>query len=88
MEEVLSVHENNQPLVTVFPNPTTQWLNIRVKKKAIYSITISDAMGKSVFRKENVFTNEVGLDVAELFGGVYTITLNGAIQYSCKFVKE
>jgi hypothetical protein len=82
----LSVADNLQSVVSIFPNPADD--NLFIKIPAVISITdvkIYDTLGKSIY--VNIIDNQV--NVSNLNGGVYFIkinTLQGSL--TMKFVKK
>ncbi len=63
------------PTVHVFPNPATDEIRVQTQEGAEY-IELSDATGKLIERIA-VINPSVMMDVCELPGGVYLITVCG-----------
>lgn len=71
----------------VFPNPTTNFLNIKnAKKSEISNIKIRNILGKTVLEINN---NSDFIDVQKLSDGIYTIQISSdGINYQKKFIKN
>jgi len=84
-ECALSIGDNAFELdVTIYPNPTDNYLFIEGNKNPI-SISIYNLLGKKVMSAKN--TNKV--DVKELSSGVYIINISDGIgQTNRKFIKH
>lgn len=80
---VLSVSNSDLQTVSIFPNPTKDFLNFEGLNTEI-NVTVFDVLGKQVIDK-NLSVGEK-LDVSVLVSGIYTIKLNDKI--STKFIKE
>lgn len=84
-EEVLSTQENKKNTFEVYPNPTSDFININTKEK-IYNVEIYDATGKKVLAELN--TNSK-IDVRKLLKGVYYIRINTDTKsLTSKFIKN
>ena len=83
--DALSLVDNNFELeVTIYPNPTDNYLFIEGNENPI-SITIYNLLGAKVIAKSN--TDKI--DVSELSKGVYIINISdGVSQTNKKFVKN
>ena len=72
--------------VTIFPNPISNELNIRVADFENVSYQMFDATGKLV--KQNILTGEITVvDVQQFATGMYTITLLNGNQDFLKTIK-
>jgi hypothetical protein len=82
--EALSLSEVEQNSVSVYPNPTTNRINIKIQG-TIDSIEVYDVMGMRVAQNKN--TN--GIDLNNLKSGVYflNITDNGKLTTK-KVIKQ
>jgi len=70
--------------ISVYPNPTNNYLFIEGNKNSI-SVSIYNLLGKKVMSVKN--TNRV--DVRDLSNGVYTIRISdGVSQTDRKFIKN
>ena len=83
--EALSLVDNNFELeVTIYPNPTDNYLFIEGNENPI-SITIYNLLGAKVIAKSN--TDKI--DVSELSKGVYIINISDGVgQTNRKFIKN
>jgi hypothetical protein len=79
-----NINENN--LISIYPNPAHDKLNIVVNQKQ-FDIEVRNALGQLVIKQAT--TNAKQLDITELVSGVYILqlTANGAV-YTVMFVKE
>lgn len=81
------------PMIMIFPNPTSDVINIQMNKGDYKHIKIMDIQGKLV--KEKILTekeNEITLDIKDLSSGEYVLLLqsssSGYNDVSYKFIKE
>lgn len=69
----------------IYPNPTSDFININIKEK-INNVEIYDATGRKVFVDTN-FNNKI--DVRKLLKGVYYIRINTDVKsLTSKFIKN
>jgi hypothetical protein len=80
---VLSVSDVQFQNLTIYPNPTKDYLTFEGFNTNI-NVTVYDVLGKQV-RVKNV-TNGETLNVSELAAGIYTIKINNEV--TSKFIKE
>ena len=70
----------NETEVSVYPNPASSMVNIEIlsqNKKEMVTITLYDAIGKSVYTTTvNSENNKVQLDINELESGIYTVSVS------------
>jgi hypothetical protein len=87
VDQCASITENNTILLSVFPNPATNQLNIAVEGNSKPAgMTITDINGRTV-RSFEAFTNQI--DISNLNSGTYFIsitTMNGISK--TMFIKE
>lgn len=73
---------------TLFPNPTSNLLNINISEKqesGKYEIELYDINGKKLNRTNLMFTkNNSTLDVSDLELGIYFVKMNGIMKYFIK----
>lgn len=88
-QDALSVkQENLNDLVdvNVFPNPTSEFINIQVDNQQIKNIKIFNLIGKEVFTAE---TNNQPINVSELSKGIYIVKVKTDKKiFSKKIVKK
>ena len=56
---------------SVYPNPTTDWINIHSGRSGYARIQINDAIGREMYR--GVFTNELSLPILDWHKGFYYV---------------
>jgi hypothetical protein len=64
---------------TIYPNPTSEVLNIRTSTFVNVTYTLYDAQGKLVMQ-DMLFAEQTPIQVSQLAPGSYSLTLNNAIQ--------
>lgn len=83
-----SVSEIQQSGVQVYPNPTSDFLNIISKNGNIGKIEFIDATGRVVF-SENANGSQMRIDTRDLSQGVYLVVFqNGENFTSSRFIKR
>ena len=63
----------------LYPNPTTNILNIAMKSGNIQSVSVSDMLGKIILSKV-VNNNLTEIDLSELSAGIYLVKVSAAGQ--------
>lgn len=83
MTQVYGKTSASSAMVTVYPNPANEMLNVTLSENG--SISILDASGKTVFEKVsvNAFQNNE-INVANLSSGIYTLKVNSASKVTIK----
>ena len=76
----------------MFPNPTTDILNVQLKSDEIFieSIDVFNVHGKQIINFSNpVYGNQVKLDMSQLSQGIYFLRLRSG-QYAAvqRFIKQ
>lgn len=77
----LGVSEYENLNMSVFPNPTSDYLHINSTEK-LKSITVFDFLGKNILTK-NTFSNEEKIDLSKFNSGIYLVKIeseNGKIK--------
>jgi uncharacterized surface anchored protein len=64
---------------TIFPNPTSEVLNIRTSTFENVTYTLYDAQGKLVMQ-DVLFAEQTPIQVSQLAPGSYSLTLNNETQ--------
>lgn len=79
--------ENNN--IQIFPNPTSDILNIKMENPALANFSIFDIYGKKVFEKNGVNQSEIQLSTSNFSQGVYflKIEMEGK-EFVKKFIKR
>ena len=74
---------NMNNLISVFPNPTTDQLNITRKKiNGVPSVQILDASGKIIFEDKNFSGSSI--NVQNLPNGNYTLRYSDSVNHATK----
>ena len=73
--------EDHAPIyeAIIFPNPTSEVLNIRTSSFENVTYTLYDAMGKLVLQ-DKLSAEQTPIQVSQLAPGSYSLTLNNGIQ--------
>jgi len=87
IEEGVGIEENNvQPVVSVYPNPATQTLNI--KAEGFDNCSIINTLGQNVI-SEPIMNGELHINIAHLSNGVYFVRCSGdGVVETVKIVKK
>lgn len=78
--------ENNAK-ISIYPNPTSNILNINIKNSNNFEVTVFDLMGKKVA----LFKNQKSVDISNLNNGMYLIKvtdLENNTSQSLKIIKQ
>ncbi|MBI2257373.1 MAG: T9SS type A sorting domain-containing protein [Flavobacteriia bacterium] len=70
----IGINENLDKQITVFPNPTDEWVTIQTNFENNYSLQIIDYQGKVVLSLEDTPTNHK-LNVSAFSSGIYIIRM-------------
>ena len=81
---VLSIPSTEQRKISIYPNPTKDFLNFEGFDTALIKVSIFDILGKNIL-KTSLNTNKA-LDVSKLVSGIYSIEIDGT--FTSKFIKE
>jgi len=80
----VSVPENPNLLeLSVYPNPTTEIINVEASELIDY-IIITDLNGKIVYRENNINSTTLTLNLYELTRGIYIIKIGSKDNYNFK----
>ncbi|MBN8643357.1 MAG: T9SS type A sorting domain-containing protein [Flavobacteriales bacterium] len=83
----LSISELNNNLISIYPNPSFDELNIKFNTNNYFinSITIVDALGKIVFKSSDSSSK---IDISNFSDGIYYITITTESEtFQTKFIK-
>jgi PKD repeat protein len=69
----LSLNENTQSSIQIFPNPSTGILTINSEDMPISNLTVFDYAGRKVAEQLGVSTTSLTLDLTKMADGMYTI---------------
>ena len=85
--ETLSVSDFDRNALAVYPNPTTNVLNIDYRSN-LTGITVYNSIGQEVLRR-NTEASQLQLDLSKLTSGIYIVKLASEEgQHSFRVVKE
>lgn len=74
--------------INIFPNPTTEFINIQLPNTNKYTISLISSNGKTIYRFEVKNLNEVKLNISELSKGIYFLDIKDNKTYhSEKIIK-
>jgi hypothetical protein len=77
-------------LMSVYPNPFTDYLNVTFSDPGRYDISITDVAGREVYRKaiDAIMNSPISLPLAGFSSGVYTISTGGLNTKPLRIVKN
>lgn len=82
--ENLGLTENNKNPISIYPNPSSTYININTTEK-IKTVTVTDLTGKIILNQQD--SNKI--DIHHLSNGVYLININTDNSQSIqKFIKK
>jgi hypothetical protein len=86
LSENLSIKQNKKE-ISIYPNPTTDFLNFQLENNNANELRLFDANGREVYNSE-IINNRV--DVSNLTSGLYfgIIDMNNFENFTFKFVKK
>lgn len=89
---VIKIINNEEPVISVYPNPVHEVLNILLPKMGTTKtlLNVYSSNGRQVYNKPVGKTQTMQLSVNSLASGVYYIRVveNGTVLYNTKFVKQ
>jgi len=74
VDNTLSVEGTNSDTFKIFPNPTTNNIQINLKKSGEYTLSIFDVSGKNVVKNKNLEQSNT-IDLSRLISGVYILKI-------------
>jgi hypothetical protein len=80
----------NKDIVTVYPNPSKNFVVFRKNDESSYSLYLSDIMGNIVYKKLGLEKTSCQVDICSLNPGIYfytIISVNGK-QYQGTILKQ
>jgi len=84
---VNSILEENK--ISVYPNPTSEYINIEVNTQPIKNIQLFDISGKMVLNLPNISNrNYLKINISDLNKGLYTIVINNETGMNKKIIIE
>jgi hypothetical protein len=75
---ILSIKKVEKPDITIFPNPTNQFISIEASKN-LFSLIIRNNIGQVILNKESEISKNI--DLSSLDKGSYYLTLNGIYTF-------
>jgi ELWxxDGT repeat protein len=85
----LGIENNSKKEFSVFPNPTSSYLTIQSKNQPFQKATITNAIGQTIIKKENLNTSEINLDLSSQSSGMYFLTIeNESSKTTQKIIKN
>ena len=84
----LSTNNFEKDLISVFPNPANDLLQLRgIENTKISQVSISNVLGKKVFATSNLKNNSI--DISNLNAGIYILSISSEnSQKRMKFIKN
>lgn len=79
----MSVAENVQPVISVFPNPATGYFDVTNSANGTCTYRIVDARGRTVIEQKST-ANVTRIDVSMLAAGVYTLMMSSDAGVAAK----
>jgi len=71
---IISTNQDTQPLTyKVYPNPTSDYITIKIDRQNNYRYAISNIIGKRILQGE--FDKSVDLDLRNLRKGIYVLSI-------------
>ena len=87
--EVTAINENTNIEMAVFPNPFTNFINVKSSSEQNNTFTLMDLSGKVVLDTEVSAQSTKSFDVSHLLGGVYFVAFgNSQKMKTIKIIKQ
>lgn len=76
-EGVSEIMENETGLVTIYPNPFSDFTTVRFANgnQSVYSLVIYNLLGVIVYQQDNITSNQVQIRKADLGSGIYILNV-------------
>lgn len=86
----LSVETQTKKQFKIYPNPVKDLITIQVEDYFNNaSITLSTIYGQTILKKENLYDNEIQIDITKQLSGIYFITIeNNGVKSTHKIIIE
>ena len=72
----VGVEEIAEMNFSVFPNPVSEMLNVKLTLDADFTVTLTDILGKQIFTESYSSTSSTTINVADFPEGIYMLQLN------------
>ncbi len=80
VNEVLSVDDKTfEKGLSLYPNPTSELININSSNREINQVSLTDISGKLVYLNSNLQSLSTVIDVSALAKGIYFVTINNSV---------
>ena len=84
----LSTTNFNTNLISIFPNPTSDYFTINSNSSNIFKIAIYDSLGKLIKNYNNI-PSQTKVDISELEKGIYFLNVkNETLNFNTKIIKS
>jgi len=81
--------EKNNSTITIYPNPSSDFVKVSDYKNTINSIVVYNSLGQIVFQSENNKTLEINIDVSDWNNGCYFLRItSNNITTTKKLIKN
>lgn len=81
---IINIDALNADAIHIYPNPTSDRLNVNITKAGKYQLKLVDQSGKIVLNKSielNSGVNDLGVSLSSFSSGVYYLTLTNDVHY-------
>ncbi len=77
LENVVLGNNDNQLTknITIYPNPTSNFITISTKENTISAIEIYNILGKEILKANTTNSNQLKIDLSDLSSGIYLIKI-------------
>lgn len=85
----VGVDYHESQLISLYPNPSSQFLTINLNQSDYYSITLTNSLGQNVFSKKKLYGKTFQLNLDEIENGLYFVLIKSQNnEITTKFIKE
>jgi len=92
LDVTTEIEFTEKPVISLFPVPTKDILNIRTEIAGYYHITLSNILGQEILSKETISIKNITIDISDFDSGIYIIKLIDSKSklnvYKTKFIKQ
>ena len=87
MDETLAIGDNSLASgLSLYPNPTSTFINIRSNNERITSIEVRDILGKRLHTDLTIDADHTSIDISGINSGMYFLTINNSVTK--KIIKQ
>lgn len=72
---VLSTQELSKEGIAIYPNPTSEVINLRFSQNEVSQVFIYDCTGKTVYKNKQINNNELTIDLSTFKSGMYFVKI-------------